>query len=105
MSVARTAFAFVLLAGLGSAAALSQSPPAPQSPPVPQAGPMRVTTDTLEYCDDLAGRVAAERQHHPEPQPEAEVLAQEGQHMCDTGLIRGGLVRLRRALLLLRAEK
>ncbi len=103
MAVVRTVLAVALLAGLGSAAAVSQSPP-PAQPAVQSGGPLRVTSDTAEYCDDLAGQVATERERRPAPQPEAEVLAQEGQHMCDSGLIRGGLVRLRRALLL-RADK
>jgi hypothetical protein len=30
------------------------------------------------------------------------LLAMEGQRMCDRGLVRGGILRLRRALLLLR---
>ena len=84
---------------LGPPAALSQSVDGTPAPP------LRVTTDTAEYCDDLAGRFAAERREHPAAAPEVQQLAQEGQQMCDTGLIRGGLYRLRRALLMLEGQK
>jgi hypothetical protein len=95
----RNALVLTLPLALGPPAALSQSPP--QAPPPP----LRVTTDTPEYCDTLAGRIAAERQAHPRPMPEVQQLAQEGQHMCDTGLVRAGLLRLRRAWLMLEAGK
>jgi hypothetical protein len=98
MPVYRNALVLALLLGLGSAA-LSQSPPS--APPAP----LRVTTDTPEYCNNLAGRIAAEQRTHATAPPEVQMLAQEGQHMCDTGLIRGGLVRLRRALLMLESQK
>jgi hypothetical protein len=96
----RNAMVMTLLAlALASAAALSQAPPAAPS------GPLRVTTDTVEYCDTLAGQVATVRRQHPTAEPEAERLAAEGQHMCDTGLVRAGLLRLRRALLMLQAAQ
>ena len=99
MSGYRNAILLTLLLGLASAAALSQSPPAASS------GPLTVTTDTPAYCDNLAARIEAERQAHPTAQPEVQTLAEEGQHMCDHGLIRGGLTRLRRAWLLLEGQK
>jgi hypothetical protein len=93
----------VLLAGAALAAlallVLSQAG-APSDP-----GPMTVTTDTIAYCDELAEKVDAEREAHPPGDPEIGRLAAEGRQMCDTGLIRGGLIRLRRALLLLEATK
>lgn len=99
MAVYRNALVLTLLLGLGSAAALSQSP----SEALP--APLTVTTDTPQYCDDLAHRIATERRAHPTPQPEVQQLAEEGQQMCDNGLIRGGLIRLRRALLILEGRK
>ena len=95
MSGYRNALVLTLLLAVGSAAALSQAPPA-ASP-----GPLTVTTDSQEYCNDLAARIAAERQARVAVRPEVVSLAEEGQHMCHTGLIRSGLTRLRRALLLL----
>lgn len=99
MAAYRKALVVTLLLALGSAAALSQAPPTAPS------GPLQVTTDTPEYCNNLAGRIAAEQRTHPTPVPEVQTLAEEGQHMCEIGLIRGGLARLRRALLLLESRK
>ncbi len=99
MTSYRNALGLMLVIALVSAAALSQSPPA--SPP----DPLTVTTDTPEYCNNLAARVAAAQHSRAAAQPEAQRLADEGQQMCDAGLIRGGLARLRRALLLLDSAK
>ena len=99
MSAYRNALVLTGVLAVVSAAALSQSPTV--APP----GPLRVTTDTAEYCNDLADRVAVEQRAHPAAQPEVQMLAEEGQHMCGTGLIRCGLTRLRRALLLLESAK
>lgn len=71
---------------------------------------MRVTTDTQEYCEALAERVErAEHVRQPRPAQGDELeqvkeLASEGHQMCIAGRIRSGLVRLRRALLLLSAQ-
>jgi len=64
---------------------------------------MRVMTDTPEYCWHLANEVAATPRELRLLPPEVRMLALEGQRMCDHGLIRGGILRLRRALLLLRS--
>ena len=64
---------------------------------------MRITTDTPEYCWHLANEVAATPREFRQLPPDVRVLAVEGQRMCDHGLIRGGIMRLRRALLMLRA--
>jgi hypothetical protein len=78
------------------------APPQAQGPP----GPLRVTTDTPEYCGHLAGRIATVQHTQLATHPEADTLAAEGQHMCDIGHIRGGIARLRRALImLLQAQK
>lgn len=84
------------------------TPPALVSPPASGgSGPIRVTTDTPEYCEILSQRVVhAERAPSATPaargkRAEVEELVAEGHQMCATGLIRGGLVRLRRAWMLL----
>jgi hypothetical protein len=100
----RNALAVAMLFSLAPAAAQSPSVQ-PVEPPAAPPAPMRVTTDTTEYCDTLASRVAQAEQAKPRTPPQVEELAEEGHHMCAAGLIRGGLVRLRRALMLLRAEK
>lgn len=98
MLTVRSLTVFGLLT-LGAATASSQTAPPPPS------GPVQVTTDTVEYCAFLAARIARAQQQRPDAPRQVEELAEEGQHMCTTGLIRGGLVRLRRALLMLRSEK
>jgi hypothetical protein len=103
-AAARNTLAATLLT-LGPAVA--ESPPSPTAP----GAPMRVTTDTAEYCGTLADQVA--RAEHArraaatagQGMARVEELAAEGQQMCDAGLIRGGLVRLRRALMLLQSAK
>jgi hypothetical protein len=96
MTSVRTVLLSGLLLGLGPAA-LSQTSPT-------SGRPMRVTTDTPEYCDDLAGRVEAASRAHPVAAAQVQSLASEGRQMCNIGLIRGGLARLRRALIVLQSE-
>jgi hypothetical protein len=69
------------------------------------AGPCRgddqpsfaLTTDTPQYCVQLARQITDRHS----TQPEVGRLLSEGRDMCDRGQIRGGIRRLRRALLLL----
>lgn len=73
---------------------------------VPPAGgestPVVVTTDTPEYCQKLFDRIAQAIQAATQPPPmEVSSLSTEGQRMCSAGLTRGGILRLRRALLIL----
>lgn len=68
-------------------------------------GPMPVITDTPEYCWRLAREVAAAQQMAPNTPPRVRVLATEGRRMCDAGMVRGGIRRLRSALILLRNEQ
>lgn len=100
-------------ASLPLAGAARDMPPQtalPALPPPSTGAPMRVTTDTAEYCEQLSQRVhraerpaAAAPAGKPERRAEVEELVAEGHEMCATGLIRGGLLRLRRAWMLLRA--
>lgn len=65
------------------------------------AEPPRVTTENAEYCEMLAGRLAAS------PQPVADRprdMGEEGQRLCATGHVRAGIAKLRRALRATRAE-
>ncbi|WP_158745927.1 hypothetical protein [Acidisphaera sp. L21] len=59
---------------------------------------MTVTTDTPEYCLGLAGRMDAQGSMTPN----ARVLWERGRTMCEHGHVRGGLARLRRAMLVMR---
>jgi hypothetical protein len=66
-----------------------------------QREPMRVTTDTPEYCQELSGEVQHAEDARMDTPPEAQFLAEEGRRMCERGLLRGGIARLRRALIIL----
>jgi hypothetical protein len=96
ISNARTGFAGLLAcAGVGGALLIA-APVAGQSPP------QRVISDTPEYCLQLLDRVSELVRIASAPPPEeVNLLSTEGQRMCDQGQTRGGIVRLRRALMLL----
>lgn len=66
---------------------------------VAQDAPVEITTDSVTYCLQLYEKVEQLRARAAIP-PSGEVLAlsDEGQHMCESGLARGGVMRLRRAL-------
>lgn len=66
------------------------------------SGAEEVTTDTPEYCLHLLDMVSdmVRRSVHPPPHEVTE-LSSQGQRMCDHGQTRGGILRLRRALLLM----
>lgn len=72
---------------------------------VPVAGqsqPQRVTSDTPEYCLKLLDRVSELVRVASAPPPqEVTSLSSEGQRMCDQGQTRGGILRLRRALMMM----
>jgi hypothetical protein len=82
---------------LGAAAVwLGAMPLASQSPP------QQVITDTPEYCLHLLDRVSELVRVAGLPPPhEVAFLSSEGQRMCDQGQTRGGILRLRRALMLM----
>jgi len=63
---------------------------------------LRVTTHTREHCAELAVHASQLRRAHPGPQREADVLVSEGERLCAHGQIRPGIIRLRRAIMLLR---
>ena len=64
----------------------------------PEAGrTMVVTSDSEAYCHTLSGVIAS----HSDLPREVRELKQEGDGMCEHGKIRGGITRLRRALLVL----
>ena len=76
---------------------------------VPRAGgqstPVVVTTDTPEYCQKLLDRLGQAIHAATEPPPvEVSSLSTEGQRMCHAGLTRGGILRLRRALMILEEQ-
>ena len=71
-------------------------------PVVGQPAPQRVTSDTPEYCLKLHDRVSELMRATGSPMPsEVAFLSSEGQRMCGQGQTRGGILRLRRALMLM----
>jgi hypothetical protein len=67
-----------------------------------QAIPMEITTDTPEYCHKLLTRIGELVRISTAPIPrEASDLTTEGQRMCDHGQTRGGIMRLRSALMIM----
>ena len=72
------------------------------TPVAGQPPPQRVTSDTPEYCLQLLDRVSELVRVASSPPPqEVTSLSSEGQRMCDQGQTRGGILRLRRALMLM----
>ena len=62
-----------------------------------------VTSDTPEYCGVLLNRITGITRATALPPPtEAAVLSEEGERMCVHGQTRGGIMRLRRALEIMR---
>jgi hypothetical protein len=90
----------LLCAGAG----VALLPPATGQSVSNQAAPDRVTTDTPAYCLQLLDRVSELVRALPSPPQEVTSLSTEGQRMCDQGQTRGGIMRLRRALVLLRQQ-
>jgi hypothetical protein len=70
--------------------------------PLAAQPPQQVTSDTPEYCLHLLDRVSEMVRGAPGPPPqEVTFLSSEGQRMCDQGQTRGGILRLRQALMLM----
>lgn len=70
-----------------------------------QQVPMEVTTDTPEYCQRLADRVHdLVRDAEAKPPREVADLSVEGQKMCEQGQTRGGILRLRQAILIMKHD-
>lgn len=63
-----------------------------------------VTSDTPEYCLHLLDEVSQMVRVAPSPPPqEVSALSTEGQRMCNHGQTRPGILRLRRAWMLMRS--
>jgi hypothetical protein len=63
---------------------------------------MEITTDTVEYCLRLRDKISSLMNLGTTP-PSHQVLdlSSEGQRMCDQGQPKGGVMRLRKALMLM----
>lgn len=60
----------------------------------------RVTTDSREYCVELARRLAGLPASQGEP---VRSMAEEGRRLCEAGYPRAGVAKLRRAIRAARA--
>lgn len=67
--------------------------------------PVRLTSDTAEYCQDLETRLNVTLRRLPTPPPLAVTLSAEGGDLCARGLVRGGITRLRQAMLIVRQSE
>lgn len=64
-----------------------------------QAPAERLTTDTPEYCSELLQRLQrAEQDRGHATSQDVLQLSQQGELMCSHGEVRGGILRLRRAM-------
>ncbi|MBS0560548.1 MAG: hypothetical protein JSR21_10885 [Proteobacteria bacterium] len=72
-----------------------------QSGSSPDSPPEQITTDTLAYCRELAVRL--EKMTGSAALIPATVLrlSTAGRDMCEQGLTRGGIMRLRKAIVLM----
>jgi hypothetical protein len=72
-------------------------------PAYAQSGDPTVTSDSPEYCDVLMNRISTMTRAAAMPPPtEAATLSEAGEWMCVHGQPRGGILRLRRALAIMR---
>ena len=62
---------------------------------------MEVTTDTPAYCRRLSDQVSERVRAMKTPPPEIIHLSGEGERLCGEGQVRGGILRLRRAWVLM----
>jgi hypothetical protein len=95
----RRAALFVPFALLGGPSLLTG---AASAQPAQAPAPPHMTTPTADYCAHLNREVARARGAGAVQGGPSTALADEGARMCDRGQYRGGVVRLRRALALMR---
>jgi hypothetical protein len=101
MSPARSLTTAGFLIALGALPSISAGPIVAHAQ-VAQANPMEVTSDTPEYCLELLDRVSELVRLAAVPVPrEVTDLTTEGHRMCAHGQTRGGIMRLRSALMMM----
>jgi hypothetical protein len=107
MSPARSFTTVGLLIALGSLPSISGGPIAARAQgaganTAEQTNPMEVTSDTPEYCLQLLDRISDEVRLASVPIPrDVTDLTTEGHRMCEHGQTRGGIMRLRSALMIM----
>lgn len=91
----------------GAPIRLMPATPITVTPAAPvQPGYVRTTTDTLEYCKELLGRLdKLMRESRNSAATTARNLSEEGERLCQHGQTKGGILRLRQAYVLLNPAK
>lgn len=75
------------------------------TPAADHSPPMVITTDTPQYCQTLLERISELVGAATSPPPaEVDSLSREGRRLCDEGHTRQGILRLRRAIVLLERQ-
>jgi hypothetical protein len=101
MSPARPLTTAALLVALGLLPTVSAGPIVAEAQ-VAQANPVEITSDTPEYCLQLLDRVSELVRLAAAPVPrEVTDLTTEGHRMCEHGQTRGGIMRLRSAVMIM----
>jgi hypothetical protein len=90
----RTSGVAALLFGLGAVAGA-------QDAAVDHTAPEQVTTDTLVYCRQLAARLEQLTQVAVATPTKVVDLSTAGKQMCEHGLTRAGILRLRSAIVMM----
>jgi hypothetical protein len=104
MSLSRSITNLGLLITMGTLPSVSVAPVAAQIERI-QGSPMQVTSDTPEYCLYLLDRVSDLVRLTVQPIPrQVTDLTTEGQRMCAHGQTRGGIMRLRSALMMMEKD-
>jgi hypothetical protein len=90
----RTLALAVVLVGLGVGSGLFSSVAG-------ESTPETVTSDTLSYCRHLALQLDQLKSANSNPPQTVNELYVAGKDMCESGSIRGGILRLRSAIVML----
>jgi len=86
-----------MLVGLCGVPASAEDPSTPVNGGVP-----KVTSHSLEYCNKLGNQIDALVIGAPVAPPSDVIeLSTEGKRMCEQGHMRGGIMRLRKALMMM----
>ncbi len=95
----------LLPAPMVAASAVPASPAGVTSASPVDSGYLRTTTDSLEYCKHLHGRVGdllrGGKGGDPDATDQVRSLSEEGERLCENGQMRSGILHLRRAFVLL----
>lgn len=81
---------------------LAATPALAQLVPLAPPPPPRMTSESPEYCAHLGAEFGRALRNHPQASAESRMLADEGTRLCARGHLRAGIMRLRKALRMVR---